>query len=52
MATLDPQPIEQGQGSNPHSLGYLVGFLITEQQWELVNSQLQASSTSALFEAR
>ena len=27
MATLDPQSVEQGQGSNPHPHGYNLGLL-------------------------
>ena len=36
MAMLDPQPTKQGQGSNPHPQGPLVGFITTEPQWELL----------------
>ena len=35
-ATMDPQPTEQGQESNPHPHGYLIGFLSAELQQELL----------------
>ena len=37
MATLDPWPIEWGQGSNTWSSWILVGFVTAEPQWELPN---------------
>ena len=36
MATLDPQPTEQGQGLNPRAHGYLLGSLTTEP-WQEVH---------------
>ena len=35
MGTLDPQPTEQGQGSNPRPQGCQWGLLTTEPQQEL-----------------
>ena len=38
MAMPDPQPTEQGQGSNLHPHGYWLGLLTTEPRWELPQS--------------
>ena len=37
MATPAPWPTEQGQGSNPHPLGYKLDPSITEPRWELLS---------------
>ena len=34
MATLDPQPTEQGRGSNPHPHGYSLGSLTPKPRQE------------------
>ena len=40
MATPDPQPTEQSQGSNPQPLGSQSDSLTTEPQWELLKTFL------------